>query len=233
MKRILEICCDHLDSALAAEAGGADRIELCVALSTDGLSPSAGLLATVRKQLRIPIFVLIRPRPGNFVYSDLELETMCFDIHQCKGLGADGIVSGALLENREIDLEATAKLVATARPLPFTFHKAFDLIPDASEGLDQLMSLGVDRVLTSGQAASALAGKSALQKLAKRGKGKIEILCGGGIRDHNLVDLLDSDLIAFHSSALSGRGASEQSIPPATYPTVDAGMVARMKQLMS
>lgn len=231
MNRLLEICCDHLGSAIAAQTGGADRIELCAALSTDGLSPSAGLLKSVKKQLHIPVFVLIRPRPGNFVYNDLELEEMLFDIHQCKALGAAGIVSGALLASQEIDLDVTAKLVAAARPLPFTFHKAFDLIPNALEGLDQLMSLGVDRVLTSGQAANAIAGKTVLEKLAKRGKGKIEILCGGGIRDHNLADLLGSNLKEFHSSALLSRDASEE-VNDLAYPTVHLEMVERMKKLL-
>lgn len=203
MPYLLEICCDHLGSALAAQAGGANRIELCSALSTDGLSPNAGLLASVKKHLDIPVFALIRPRAGRFVYNALELESMLIDIHHCKAQGADGIVSGALLDDDRIDVEATAQLVAASRPLPFTFHKAFDLTPDPIAALEQLMELGVDRVLTSGQASTAVEGKLVLQALVNRGGGKVEILCAGGVRAHNLSELLGIEgLSEFHSAAL-------------------------------
>lgn len=225
---LLEICCDHLESALAAQAGGVHRIELCAALSTDGITPSAGLLAAVKKRLSIPIFVLVRPRPGNFVYNEQELESMLFDIHECKALGAAGIVSGALSADDRIDREATQQLITAAAPLPFTFHKAFDLTPDPMEALSQLISLGADRVLTSGQAPAAVAGKTVLQQLVQRSKGKIEILCGGGIRDHNLAELLEiPGLQEFHSSALA-----DPEMKNAVYPTVDPAMVSNMLRLL-
>lgn len=224
---LLEICCDHLESALAAQAGGADRIELCAALATDGITPSAGLLAAVVKRLSIPVFVLVRPRPGNFVYNERELESMLFDIHECKGIGAAGIVSGALLPDGTIDREATAKLIAAAAPLPFTFHKAFDLTPDPQAALDTLIELGATRVLTSGQVPKAVDAKPLLQQLAVRGAGRIMILCGGGVRDHNLADLGTMEGISeFHSSALRTNGSD------AVYPTVDEGMVKNMRQIL-
>lgn len=220
---LLEICCDHLESALAAQNGGAHRIELCAALATDGITPSAGLLSMVIQRLSIPVFVLVRPRPGNFVYNERELETMLLDIHQCKALGAAGIVSGALLADNTIDRKATAKLIAAAAPLPFTFHKAFDITPDPLAALDTLMELGAARVLTSGQVPKAVDGKDLLEEMAKKGKGHLEILCGGGVRDHNLETLMAvPGLTEFHSSALL------PAYPGTTYPTVDAKMVENM-----
>lgn len=228
MPNLLEICCDHLSSALAAQAGGAGRIELCTALSTDGLSPSAGLLATVRKHLTIPVFVLIRPRPGNFVYSAEELELMLTDIHQCKSLGAAGIVSGALQSDGTIDEAATAQLIAAARPLPFTFHKAFDLTPDPLTALQQLIVLGADRVLTSGQAATAIEGQEVLRCLVEEAAGRITILCAGGVRDHNIADLRRiNGLHEFHSAALNKGQGSGQS-----YPVVDREMVRKMHEFL-
>lgn len=226
-KYLLEICCDHLESALAAQAGGAHRIELCAALATDGITPSAGLIAGVVKRLSIPVFVLVRPRPGNFVYNERELEAMLFDIHQSKALGASGIVSGALLPNGQIDRQATEKLIAAAMPLPFTFHKAFDLTPDPIGALDELMELGADRVLTSGQVPKAVDGKQLLQQLAQRGKGRIDILCGGGVRDYNLAELITIEgVFEFHSSALATVESNS------VYPIVDEGMVNNMVQLI-
>lgn len=227
-KYLLEICCDHLESALAAQEGGADRIELCAALVTDGITPSAGIIAEVVKRLSIPVFVLVRPRPGSFVYNERELETMLCDIHQCKALGAAGIVSGALLPDGRIDREATAKLIAAAAPLSFTFHKAFDLTPDSLIALDVLIELGADRVLTSGQVPKAVEGKALLEKLARRCRDRITILCGGGVRDHNIAELMQvPGLAEFHSSAL--LPAAESAI----YPIVDTGMVQRIRSVLA
>jgi copper homeostasis protein len=227
-KKLLEICCDHLHSALAAQAGGADRIELCAALATDGLTPSMGLLQQVKQHLKIPVFVLIRCRPGSFVYDALEIQTMLSDIEHCKKMGADGIVGGALLEDGSIDLESTAALIEAARPLPFTFHKAFDLVSDPIVALDQLIELGTARVLTSGQAPTAVAGKALLQELAKKAGDRLHILCAGGIRDHNIGVLLHMPGIReFHSAALHSKVAQT------VYPTVDENMVRRMQQTIA
>lgn len=222
---LLEICCDHLHSALAAQAGGADRIELCAALSTDGITPSAGLLKQIKEQLDIPVFVLIRARPGNFVYSKEEIAVMVADIEQAKTLGADGIVSGALTESGQIDVPATTALITAAGELPFTFHKAFDLVPDPFAALDQLLVLGAARVLTSGLAASAIAGKPVLQQLADRAGEQLQILCAGGIRDYNIAELLDLDGVQeFHSAALETRSDH------GSYPVVSEAMVNRMQR---
>lgn len=201
-EKILEICCDRLSSAVNAQAGGADRIELCTALSTDGLTPSAGLIATVRRQLSIPVYVLIRPRPGHFIYTPAEVEVMLYDIHQAKALGVDGIVSGALTPTAAIDMAVTRQLIAAARPLPFTFHRAFDQTSDATAALAALIDLGAERVLTSGQAAKAVAGRQMLSSLTEQAAGRIVILAAGGIRPHNIAPLLDvAGLHEFHSSA--------------------------------
>lgn len=224
---LLEICCDHLHSALAAQAGGADRIELCAALSTDGITPSAGLLTQIKEQLDIPVFVLIRARPGNFVYSKEEIAVMVADIEQAKTLGADGIVSGALTESGQIDVPATKALITAAGELPFTFHKAFDLVSDPFAALDQLLALGAARVLTSGQAASAVAGKPVLQQLADRAGEQLQILCAGGIRDYNIAELLDLDGVQeFHSAALETRSDH------GSYPVVSEAMVNRMQRTL-
>lgn len=224
---LLEICCDHLHSALAAQAGGADRIELCAALSTDGITPSAGLLTQIKEQLDIPVFVLIRARPGNFVYSKEEIAVMVADIEQAKTLGADGIVSGALTESGQIDVQATKALITAAGELPFTFHKAFDLVSDPFAALDQLLALGAARVLTSGQAASAVAGKPVLQQLADRAGEQLQILCAGGIRDYNIAELLDLDGVQeFHSAALETRSDH------GSYPVVSEAMVNRMQRTL-
>lgn len=226
MKYTLEICCDHLESALAAQRGGAHRLELCAALATDGITPSAGLLRAVLQQVRIPVFVLVRPRPGNFVYTAPEIESMVWDIEHAREAGAAGIVSGALLNDGRIDMDACRPLIAAAGELPFTFHKAFDQTPDPFEALEMLIELGVDRVLTSGQAPSAAAGGSMLQELARRGRGRLRILCGGGVRAHNLQQLLAiPELEEFHSSALVDDGPARGD---SDYPVVSSEMVQDM-----
>lgn len=224
MDTLLEICCDQLASALAAQEGGADRIELCAALSTDGLTPSAGLLSGVRRLVALPIFVLVRPRPGDFVYSKEEMEIMLCDIHQAKALGADGIVSGALTSEGRVDERFTQQLISAARPLPFTFHRAFDQIADQTAALDILIRLGAERVLTSGGAPSAVEGRTVLAALAGRAEGRITLLAGGGIRPANLPDLLSiPGLMEFHSSASADQEPR----------TADADIVRNMQRQMA
>lgn len=219
----LEICCDSLTSALAAQAGGADRIELCSALSLDGLTPSAGLLAEVNKHLTIPVFVMIRPRGGDFCYTEDELLVMLADIRLAKELGADGIVSGPLAADGRVDVRRTRQLLAAASPLPFTFHKAFDRTPDLLEALSTLKDLGVDRILTSGGAETALAGKALLGQLQDRAGDRLRIMAGGGVRSGNMAELTAmGNLLEFHSSA-RGKNGHE----------TEAREVAALKALLS
>lgn len=202
MHRTLEICCASYTSALAAQSGGADRIELCMGLELDGLTPSPGLLRKTRQSLSIPVFVLIRPRAGNFCYSEDEMEVMLEDIAQSKTLGADGIVCGALHPDGRLHYEQTARLVAAAHPLPFTFHRAFDVCTAPLEAIDQLVSLGVSRILTSGGAPNALAGAEALRRYIEYAGDRLRIMAGGGIRPDNLSLLLQTaPLQEVHSSA--------------------------------
>ncbi|GJM33067.1 MAG: copper homeostasis protein CutC [Saprospiraceae bacterium] len=199
----LEICCDSVASALIAEAHGADRIELCENLDHGGVTPSAGKIELAKEKINIPVLVLVRPRKGDFFHSDTEFELIKRDIRLAKQFGADGIVAGALLPNGQLDIDRTAQLIEQAAPLPFTFHRAFDHCHDPQKTLEQLIRLGVSRLLTSGQANSAIEGIALLETLLKIAGDQIEIIAGGGIRPRNIDDLIEAlpDLNTFHSSA--------------------------------
>ena len=175
----LEICANSYQSAKNAQDAGAHRVELCQELSVGGITPSYGLLKQVVDKLSIPIFVLIRPRGGCFVYSNAEFDIMKHNIQLCKELGCQGIVSGVLNTNKTIDLIRTKELVELTKPLSFTFHRAFDEVVNPKETLEQLIDLGVRRVLTSGQESSAEKGLLLLKQLYEISKGRIIILAGG------------------------------------------------------
>ena len=155
---LLEICANSFQSAINAQVAGAHRIELCSELAVGGITPSYGLIKKVIEKLSIPVYVLIRPRSGNFTYSEEEFNIMKADIILCKQLGCHGIVSGVLNTDNSIDSVRTKALIELSSPLPFTFHRAFDRAPDTFEALDQLIELGAGRILTSGQAPSAETG---------------------------------------------------------------------------
>lgn len=176
---MVEICVSDVASAMAAQAGGASRVELCGDLAAGGTTPSAGAIALSCRHLSIPVHVLIRPRAGDFVYSELELAVMRHDIEVAKALGAAGIVIGVLTASGTIDRERTASLAALARPLSLTFHKAFDQVSDYLEALDTLVDLGFDRVLTSGGRPTALEGAQILAALVERAAGRLIIMAGG------------------------------------------------------
>ncbi len=178
---LIEAAVESLDAVLAAAAGGANRIELCTDLAHGGTTPDLTLLPV---QLPIPVFVLVRPRAGDFVYTDAEHRTMLEQISRAKSAGAHGIVTG------DLSLDRTRDLIAAARPLPVTFHRAFDVFPDRSEALERLISLGVDRVLTSGGAPTAPQGAEQIRRLVIQAKRRIAILPGGGIDAHNVARLV-------------------------------------------
>lgn len=183
---IVEACVDSVESARAAEAGGAGRIELSANLYEGGTSPSPGLMALTRERVKIPIHVLVRPRGGDFMYDEDEVRVMLGDIAFAKAVGVDGIVLGALFADGSVDDRSTRVLVEAARPLSVAFHRAFDLVRDPFEALDTLVALGVDRVLTSGGAATALEGLETLAALAWRSEGRSTITAAGGITEHNV-----------------------------------------------
>lgn len=199
----LEICANSYQSAKNAQEAGAYRIELCQELSVGGITPSYGLLKQVRDNLEISVFVLIRPRGGNFVYSDVEFEIMKHDIQLCKDLGCDGIVSGLLNNNKTIDIDRTQELIELSRPLPFTFHRAFDEVSNPLEAFLQLIDLGVERVLTSGQQTTAESGLEVLKELNIMSNGRIIILAGSGITPDNALKFKQIGLKEIHASASS------------------------------
>ena len=196
----LEICANSLQSVINAQKAGAHRVELCAGLWEAGTTPSP---ATIKKscELDIKVFVLIRPRGGDFVYTDLEFELIKEDIKICKSLGVDGIVSGVLKPDNTIDIERTQTLIELSKPLPFTFHRAFDLIEDQEVALKQLIDLGAQRVLTSGGKASAPEAQHQLKKLVEISNDQIIILAGGGIKSNNISELFKTGCKEFHMTA--------------------------------
>jgi copper homeostasis protein len=183
---VLEICVQSVDRAIAAERGGAQRVELCSDLSSGGVTPSAGLMKVARKQVRLPIFVLIRPRRGDFVYSKREFETMTEDIRTAKQLGMDGIVLGLLNPQGDVEVGRTQKLVELAHPLPVTFHHAFDAAPDLQRSLLAVIKTGAKRILTSGGKPRAADNLAGLARLVAAASDRISIMPGGGINAKNV-----------------------------------------------
>jgi copper homeostasis protein len=187
---LVEACVDSLESALAAEAGGARRVELCDNLAEGGTTPSAGAIEACCERLGIPVFVMIRPRGGDFLYSDAEFEVMRRDIGWAKRLGAHGVVFGLLRQDGSIDVERTRILVEESRPCAVTFHRAFDVCRDRSEALELLIDLGIERVLTSGQAPTALEGSATIAELVHLANGRIGVLPGGGVDEDNVGQIV-------------------------------------------
>jgi len=187
---LLEVCIDSLAALAAAEAGGADRIELCSRLDLGGLSPSREVLGQALATSPLPLQVMVRVRGGDFVHSLAEIDAMEAEILALRRLGVAGVVLGVLAEDRSVDLEALARLVAAARPLSVTFHRAFDETADLGRALEDLVRLGVDRVLTSGGAPNAFAGRRRLAELVRRAGERIVVMAGGGVREENVLAIL-------------------------------------------
>lgn len=200
MKVPVEICAEGLASALAAGEGGAARVELCEGLAGGGVTPGAGAIAVASARLSIPVHVLIRPRGHDhrFVYSAPELEAMRRDIDASKQAGASGVVLGLLTPEGRVDVEGTARLVERARPLGVTFHKAFDASRDPFEALEDLVGIGVDRVLTSGFAPTALEGLETLRELTRQAGRRIVVMAGGSIRRDQIRVLIAAGLGEIH-----------------------------------
>ncbi|MCC7011448.1 MAG: copper homeostasis protein CutC [Planctomycetes bacterium] len=198
---LLEVCVDSIGALQRAQARGARRIELCSRLDVGGLSPSAGLLELALAQSTLPLHVMVRPRAGDFCITTEELARMRSEIGQLKARKVAGVVFGLLRPDHTVDADATAELVRAARPLRVTFHRAFDETPDKLAALDALIALGCERVLTSGGAPTAHEGRFELRKLVERARGRIVVLAGGGVREHNWRELVrDSGVTEIHSS---------------------------------
>lgn len=209
---IIEICCGSIESAINAEKGGADRIELCSTLVVGGITPSYGIISETIKRLQIPVFVLIRPRGGDFMYSEAEFESMKQDIEMCKELGCSGIVSGVLLKNSEVDLERTAELIEISKPLPFTFHRAFDWVPDPVKSMKELQEIGAARILTSGQETNAFKGIELLKELNSEAS-SISILAGAGINSENIEAFKTAGFTEVHTSCVEMKTQIFNRVP--------------------
>jgi len=198
----LEICAYDAASAVVAAEAGAHRIELCADPAAGGTTPSYGTIALAREQLRVPLHVIIRPRGGDYLYSDAEIAVMMRDIVVCKNLGVDGVVIGVLLPEGLIDVARTRELVDTANPMSATFHRAFDMTEHPVRALEDVIEVGCQRLLTSGQADAAIDGVSLLAKLVQNARARITIMPGAGVRSTNLKALLsNTGANEFHSSA--------------------------------
>jgi len=215
-RRLLEIASNSVASALAAQAGGADRIELFDNLAEGGTTPSYGSIAVARERLRIPLFVLIRARPGDFHYGPLEAEIMLRDIAQCRQLGCDGVVIGALDADGSVDTALCQALVSAAGPLQVTFHRAFDAARDLPAALEQVIALGCQRVLTSGGQASAEAGAEMLAALVAQSYARIGVMAGAGLNARNIAAVAArTGCVELHASAKAAQRSAMRHHNPA------------------
>lgn len=198
----MEVCANGLASALAAQKGGAKRVEFCASLPEGGTTPSYGELVLAKKMLDIEVFPIIRPRAGDFLYTNLEFELMREDIKVCKALGCEGVVIGILTAEGKVDKERCAILVELAKPMQVAFHRAFDMTENMEEALEDIISLGIIRILTSGGKASALEGAVVIEKLIALAAGRIVIMPGAGVSEKNITSLIRlTGAKEFHASA--------------------------------
>ena len=201
MAMLFELCCESLESALAAQAGGADRIELCTSLAVGGVTPPRTLMVEVMGALEIPVHILIRPRAGDFVYSNDEFEAMRRQIDGVKRAGASGIATGILLPSGRVDIGRSRTLIQQARPMDVTFHRAFDETPDLAEALEDVINTGADSLLTSGGASDVLTGAAVIRSLRAQAGSRIDLIAGGGLRLENLAQVIRlSGVFCLHGS---------------------------------
>lgn len=186
---LLEVAANSVASACAAQDGGAGRVELCSALELGGLTPSHATIALARERLRIPLYVLIRPRAGDFLYDDLDIDTMQRDIETCTSLGCDGVVLGVLDAEGHVDMARCRALIGAAGHMGITFHRAFDLASDPRRALEDVAALGCERVLTSGGQSSAMDGASLIRELVAQSAGRLSVMPGAGVHASNVVAL--------------------------------------------
>jgi len=235
---LLEIAVFNIQSALTAADAGADRIELCENYSNGGTTPSYGILKTVREKISIPVFTMICPRAGDFLYSNEEFEVIKQDIKLCKQLGFDGVVIGILNPDGSIDVKRTLQLVEIAYPMEVTFHRAFDRCSSPLQALEDIIRCGCQRILTSGQQPEVLNGKELIKQLIQQAGDRIIILPGGGLRSSNLAELKEyTGAVEFHTSAKKILHSAIQFIHHAMNDdtdqvSVNVDEVKKMKQLL-
>ena len=214
MRPLIEICLEDVRSIIAAQNGGADRVELCSNLFEGGLTPSIGTVCTAMKYARIPVNCMIRPRGGDFCYSNLEFEAMKRDIEAFKETGVNGIVFGILMPEGDVDMERSREIVELARPLQVTFHRAFDMTRDPYKALEDLVALGVERVLTSGQEATVWEGADLLAELVKLAGDRIIVIPGCGISERNFKRIREKIGAREYHVHLPGEEASRMAFHP-------------------
>lgn len=220
-ERLLEIACFNPESALIAQVSGANRIELCSDYSVGGITPSEQIILETRQSIHIPMHVIIRPRGGDFMYSKHEVEEMKRAITFCNENNIQGIVSGVLNSKHEIDVLLCKELVKHAGAMPVTFHRAIDECLDIDRAVEQLIDCGVKRVLTSGSATNALGGINTLKHLQEKFGQHITIIPGGGIRSSNILQLIQTGCVEYHSAAITNQ-----------YETADSEEIKAIKQLL-
>ena len=200
-KKLLEICCFSLKSCKNAELGGADRVELCGGFLEGGTTPSAGLLKSVVEQVNIPSYVMIRPRGGDFLFNEDEMQVMITDINLLKEYKPAGFVIGMLLADGDIDLVGNARLLEAIGDFPVTFHRAFDMCKNPHLAIEQLISLGIENILTSGQFQTAIEAVPNLIEFKQIASNRINIMAGSGVNPTNILEIATADVDAFHFSA--------------------------------
>jgi copper homeostasis protein len=202
MDVLLEICVDSIESAIAAKEGGADRLEVCSSLAVGGTTPSFGLVKQCVEDIRLPVIMMIRPHEGGFVYQENDLKTMLADIEIAQSIGVCGVVFGALTQERHVHLDHCQRLLAAAHSIKTTFHRAFDIVTDPIESLDQIIALGFNRLLTSGQESTAQKGIPLVRQLRDRAQNRIAILAGAGVNALNAKQIVnETGVRELHASA--------------------------------
>lgn len=202
---VVEVCAFSLESCIAAELGGAKRIELCASLYEGGTTPSAGLIQMVKQKTSIEIHAMIRPRGGDFFYSEDEILVMQEDIRMAKSFGCDGVVLGILQSGGKVNIAQTKTMVDLAKPMQVTFHRAIDMTPNYEEALENIIETGCNRILTSGQKNTAMEGIEAIKNLVKQANGRIEIMAGSGVNADNALMLSHTGVDALHLTGKATR----------------------------
>jgi len=234
MKATLEIIASNLDHVIQAQQSGADRIELCAALSADGITPSHGFVQSAIKQSTLPIMVMIRPREGDFQYSEIEIESMNQDIEWAKKCGAMGIVIGILDEHQNVRKDVLKKWVQAAYPMEVTFHRAFDVTQDPFQALEDIIACGCTRILTSGQESSCILGKTLIKELQTRAGQRITIMAGAGINGTTIGDIMDAGIYEYHMSGHQAReGSNAQEKMFGTHPTLQLNDIQHVASVLS
>jgi copper homeostasis protein len=222
MKReefMVEVCANGVESCLAAQQGGADRVELCAGIPEGGTTPSYGEIKVARRVLTTTrLHVIIRPRGGDFLYSDLEVERMAADIAVCRDLGVDGVVFGCLKADGTIDVEKNRYLMECSQGMSVTMHRAFDRAADPEQALEQIIALGFNRILTSGQQPKAIQGVDLLARLNRQAAGRIILMAGSGVTEQNIKEIRDvTGLNEFHFSGRESVPSAMQYVNPNLY----------------